>query len=424
MPAFNMGPRLPKTPSRLFICPSCQLRPRPPTRFISTTPATLASPETPQTDLEYSPDLPKVIPKYTRLTSRNLIKLTNGDAGKFLHDLLPAKILDRAPDAGSAPIYTTFLNAHGRVLQDVFIYPPSGEQEGNKAWFIEVDADSSGLLMQHLRKHKLRSKFTLERIPQEALGVYYLWPRDMGGDGANHIGGPDPRPGMGSRWIMEPERASADIEDMVGGKSAEVSLRDYTIHRILNGIAEGQSELVGMSALPMEGNIDFFGGIDFHKGCYVGQELTIRTHHTGVVRKRIMPCQIYDERYPVEKNQELPVYIGDTNLPAPPSESNITKASARGKGRSIGKWLNGVGNIGLALCRLEIVTDIQLTGEGTHYDPNEEFKVGWEPDENGKPTKEVKVKPIMLPWLRKEIMESIERRQRKPKKDEAEEEVE
>ena len=48
---------------------------------------------------------------------------------------------------------------------------------------------------------------------------------------------------------------------------------------------EGQIEIPKETALPLESNIDIMGGIDFRKGCYVGQELTIRTHHTGVVRE-------------------------------------------------------------------------------------------------------------------------------------------
>lgn len=90
---------------------------------------------------------------------------------------------------------------------------------------------------------------------------------------------------------------------------------DYTIHRFLHGVPEGSVELQPLNALPLNSNMDLMGGsenttliifpsiprltflfpVDFRKGCYVGQELTVRTYHTGVIRKRIYPVQLYPE---------------------------------------------------------------------------------------------------------------------------------
>jgi len=273
--------------------------------------------------------------------------------------------------------------------------------------------------MQHLRKHKLRSKFVLERIHRDRMGVFYAWPGERSEMGSR-TGGADPRPGMGSRWIEDFGSPSKELEELEK-QGSKVADRDYKIHRMLNGIAEGQTEIVGMSALPQESNIDFFGGIDFYKGCYLGQELTIRTHHTGVVRKRILPCQIYDEDHVISEDQTMPEFLEDTKVSLPPPESNMSKSSSKAKGRSTGKWLDGVGNIGLALCRLEVMTGIQLTAEPPNYDPKEQFRVQWEPDEKGLPTRQALVKPFVPPWLREKIVESLKRRERKPRKYEEEE---
>ena len=123
------------------------------------------------------------------------------------------------------------------------------------------------------------------------------------------------------------------------GDFKELSSEEYTIRRILNGIPEGIEDMWPEQSLPLESNFDYMNGgkakipgeifclrnikknvyirfyinalnsnllfffltkiVDFRKGCYVGQELTIRTYHTGVVRKRILPVQLYekDERY-------------------------------------------------------------------------------------------------------------------------------
>ena len=88
----------------------------------------------------------------------------------------------------------------------------------------------------------------------------------------------------------------------------------YHMHRIRLGIPEGPDDLIPGTSIPLESNLDYMGGsmsvlyvpaladsvpVDFKKGCYVGQELTSRTHHTGVTRKRIVPVRIYpsDESY-------------------------------------------------------------------------------------------------------------------------------
>ena len=89
-------------------------------------------------------------------------------------------------------------------------------------------------------------------------------------------------------------------------------MEDYTVHRIMHGVPEGAIELPALSALPLNSDLDIMGGsglfdclaqtlvltlliVDFRKGCYVGQELTVRTYHTGVIRRRVFPVQIYPE---------------------------------------------------------------------------------------------------------------------------------
>lgn len=63
----------------------------------------------------------------------------------------------------------------------------------------------------------------------------------------------------------------------------------YTLHRLLLGVPEGVLDIPPAQAFPMDSNLDMMGGLDFRKGCYIGQELTVRTYHTGVVRKRVYP---------------------------------------------------------------------------------------------------------------------------------------
>ncbi|KAK2797687.1 hypothetical protein FQN50_009111 [Emmonsiellopsis sp. PD_5] len=359
------------------------------------------------------PSLPPLA-GYASLPTRALISISGRDSTNFLQGLVTQNLLTPphtvAPQTG---FYAAFLNALGRVLNDVFIYPapPNGEQNASSsdpAYLIEVDKNEVPNLLKHLKKHKLRSKFTLRALDSDELSVFALWNEEDAGlfseynfELENGQSPPftctDPRaPGFGFRFLA-PENVVNERPIMPGDR---VDFATYNLRRILHGVPEGQTEIVRESALPMDSNMDVMRGIDFHKGCYLGQELTIRTHHRGVVRKRILPVQIYgvDEKMPLA---DTPVYHDDTTLALPPAGTNISKVGPR-KGRSAGKFLSGVGNIGLALCRLELMTDITLTDEPSQYNPEQEFKVSWEADVEGADGKagEVKVKALVPPWTK------------------------
>ena len=325
--------------------------------------------------------------------------------------------------------YTAFLNSTGRVLNDAFIYPmPKTEAEAastdDPGWIIEVDKNEVASLMKHLKKHKLRAKLKLRALEDGERTVWSSWkdhtePKWAAYNLESESSSPfsltspiagcvDTRaPGFGSRLVTPGDadlRFHLPDESQVAG--SEVGLDSYTVRRILHGVAEGQGEIIRESALPLESNMDMMRGVDFRKGCYVGQELTIRTHHTGVIRKRIIPVQLYDGDQSGVGQDDMPVYDPATELPLPPTGSNIAKVGGR-RGRSAGKFLTGVGNIGLALCRLEMMTDIVLTGEGVQYSPGEEFKVSWTGGEDGADAQnggEVKLKALVPSWTREFIL--------------------
>ena len=270
----------------------------------------------------------------------------------------------------------------------MFIYPDAGQEKEEPGFLIEVDANEVEALARHLKRYKLRAKVAIRVVDEGELGVCAVWGNQSPFGVGSRTGGLDQRaPGMGQRVIVSGDR---ELEDL----GEQVEAGRYEIRRIMMGVAEGQGEILKESALPQESNIDYMGGIDFRKGCYVGQELTIRTHHTGVVRKRILPVQIYS----AEGDSKPPdgmTYDYSTDLLLPPKGANISRVDK--KGRSAGKWLGGVGNIGLALCRLEVMTDTVLTGEGSQWSPEHEFKVAWGAEE-GWERGEVKVKGFVPIW--------------------------
>ena len=296
--------------------------------------------------------------------------------------------------------YTAFLNAQGRLLNDVFIYPDIAGKVGED-WLIEVDAKEAERLAKHIKRYRLRAKFEVRLFEEGEKAVWSVW--DEGGSWTAHslassgegtdkrmregeVGCEDNRaPVMGRRVVLD------------GGKRPEVDAEEsteevYRVRRYLKGVPEGQDELIREVALPQESNVDFMGGIDYRKGCYVGQELTIRTHHTGVVRKRILPVMLYGKDEPMPTSLEYKPEQ-DFGVEGIPREASIGRFEKRG--RSAGKFLSGIGNVGLGLCRLEIMTDVQVQGEAGGYKEGDEFKLDWEVGGNAET---VKVKAFVPLW--------------------------
>ncbi|KAL2129879.1 hypothetical protein VTI74DRAFT_7190 [Chaetomium olivicolor] len=358
------------------------------------------------------------------LPSRKLLSLRGPDAARFLQGVITANLFpghhgapppsdanNNARLRADAGFYAAFLTAQGRVLHDVFVYRDPRDVEGREhghgtSWLIEVDAGEAERLQRHVKRYKLRAKFDV-RILEEGEGqVWGAW-----GDGAGEVLGKgseegvvavqDTRaPGLGWRVLGFGGKEPAELGDKVPRVGEDV----YRLRRYLYGVPEGQGEILREQALTHESNIDLMGGVDFRKGCYVGQELTIRTEHRGVVRKRILPCVLYPEEQAEPKGLEYrPELGGGLSAEMVPAEASIGRVGK--KGRSAGKWLRGVGNVGLALCRLEIMTDVVLPGEAASvaYTAGDEFVVGLgakEGEEGEGDTRKVKIKAFVPEWLR------------------------
>lgn len=340
------------------------------------------------------------------LFSRQLLSVSGPDAAKFLQGIITANVVSNKGEPRTDAFYTGFLNATGRVLHDVFIYPVRGATQEENGFLIEVDAAQINALTKYIKRYKLRAKIALRPIDAGEVAVWHAWNDTTGGkldiaSDESRIVFEDPRaPGLGYRIIQ-----------LAGQKPPEVDINQvsedaYTIRRYLHGVAEGQDEILREQALPLESNMEYMDGIDFHKGCYVGQELTIRTKHRGVVRKRILPCVIY------EKDKAAPTslhYDPESGSPEAltadmiPVETSIGRSGKRG--RSAGKWLRGVGNIGLGLCRLEIMTDVVLPGEqaAATFKDGDEFELEWGEEDN---KSGVKVKAFVPDWLRRGLDEA------------------
>ncbi|RMZ06715.1 hypothetical protein D0864_02167 [Hortaea werneckii] len=337
-----------------------------------------------------------------KLTNRRLISLHGDEAPKFMQGIVTNNV--RADS--TAGFFAAFLTAPGKVLNDVFVYPTLGSNwhkdvngDEQPGYLVEVDSDTAEMLLKQIKKHKLRSKFKLRMLEEGELDVWSKWSEEerwtahtQGAVENGLLGLVDGRaPGMGHRILVplsSQQGPPAEVD------ADEASLGAYTVRRYLRGVPEGQNEIPRDDSLPMNTNIDIMGGIDFKKGCYIGQELTIRTHHTGVVRRRILPVQLYPHG---EQPPEALAYNPDAVAESAEDGTDIRRDDKRK--RATGKLITSVGNVGLGMCRLEQMSDLTISGEGSSFSPEDRFLI------QGADGQELGVKAFVPDWMRGKIRE-------------------
>jgi len=218
------------------------------------------------------------------LRRRRILELSGPDRATLLQGLITNDVNRATP--GNA-IFAALLTPQGKILFD-FILANEGE-----SLLIDCEAERADDLLRRLMMYRLRAK--VEMKPRDGWGVAAL----MDGGATlpeDAIGFVDPRSaGLGSRLLGPAERldAWAAAEGMEVADDAA-----YAARRIALGIPEGAAEFGSDATLALEGNLDLLNGVDFRKGCYVGQELTARTHYRGKVRYRLFPVTLEGEAEP------------------------------------------------------------------------------------------------------------------------------
>lgn len=311
--------------------------------------------------------LPSSVPEkaFVRLP-RSLVAVTGNDSAKFLNGLLTARPPDYA-DANRRGCYGAMLNAKGRVVVDTFIYAAQDSFGFDGGYMLEVDDPAVDRVLKTLHVHKLLADVDVSLV--RGIGVWAAWD-DTDVDqnviqdslSASSLVVPDTRaPGLGFRALVPDQN--------IPGEATKDNLNVYTLRRYLFGVPEGTKELLPDRALPLDYCLDYMGGIEFDKGCYIGQELTIRTHHHGTVRKRVSPVAFYnegealpDEIYIPKEYEGIEPGVSIEDASPVPSSETVTNAfpqnpfgasSARRPRRPAGKIVATMGNVGLAKMRID-----------------------------------------------------------------------
>ena len=264
---------------------------------------------------------------YQRLDSRGVVTVGGEDRNAFLQGLISNDINRVAADR---TIWAALLTPQGKYLHDFFVATIGA------TLFLDCEGERLMDLGKRLHRYKLRA--SVELGIGEGLSVYVLFgkrtldalglPSDAGaacslGEGLVYT---DPRlPAVGARAIL-PASGAEKLLESFGFSAADTN--SYDTLRLELGLSDGSRDLIVEKSTLLESNFDELHGVDWDKGCYMGQELTARTKYRSLVRKRLMPVRI-----------DGPVPASGTLLMAGDKE--------------IGEMRSGLNARGLALIRLE-----------------------------------------------------------------------
>ena len=276
---------------------------------------------------------------YVPLDDRGVVSVDGPEAGPFLQGLISNDI-ERVSDTCS--IYAALLTPQGKFLHDFFVL------RRGKGYLLDCEGPRVGDLGGRLVAYRLRADVQLADATEDfrvlalfggesAGGAFGLAPDE--GSAAPCGGGivmRDPRnAALGLRAVL-PRGADLGFIEQAG--FAKGHLADYERHRIAHGAPDGSRDMEVGRATLMECGFEALNGVDFEKGCYVGQELTARTKHRGLVRRQLAPVALEG--------------------PLPPAGTPIMAGE-----REVGEIRSGLDAAALAVLRLERIAAAAEAGE-------------------------------------------------------------
>ena len=217
--------------------------------------------------------------KAALLPDRGVVKVVGAPARGFLNGLLTTDIGQVTPQNAA---FAALLTPQGKIVVDGIVAEAPAEDGGG--FFIDCPRALATTLVDRLNFYKLRAPVIVEDL-SEVLGVMAAW--DGTGETEYGLVYRDPRlPALGFR-IMLPPHLAADTAADLGATLVEAA--DYEAHRIALGVPRGGLDFTYGDAFPHETDMDQLNGVDFAKGCYVGQEVVSRMEHRGTARNRVVP---------------------------------------------------------------------------------------------------------------------------------------
>jgi len=248
-------------------------------------------------------------------TDRAVLSVSGPETRDFLQGLVTNDVGRLEADG---IVYAALLSPQGKYLFDFFLVP--GEAG---AILLDVAADRAAALAQRLGMYRLRAAVTVAPTP---LGV-------VRGLGAPPPGArPDPRAAdLGWRAVVaDPAALRAGLEPL--------DPRELEARRIAAGVPETGRELLPDDGYILEMGFERLHGVDFRKGCYVGQEVTARMKHKTELKKGLARVRITG--------------------PAPAAGTEVLA-----EGRRAGTLYSSLDGVGLAHLRFDRATGTMTAGD-------------------------------------------------------------
>src|ERR1700687_4388341 len=210
------------------------------------------------------------------LPDRGVVKVSGGDARDFLNGLVTSDVTLLRPGLGR---FGALLTPQGKITADFLsTEAPSGHGGG---FVIDCPRALAQALADKLGFYRLRAKVAVENL-SDSLGVLAAWDGDP--SVKPDLAFADPRNAALGWRILVPAELAQKVADLIGADLGDSAA--YDAHRIASGVPRGGLDFMYGDAFPHETNMDRLHGVDFDKGCYVGQEVVSRMQHRGSARTR------------------------------------------------------------------------------------------------------------------------------------------
>jgi len=261
------------------------------------------------------------------LSDRGVVKVGGEDARNFLNGLVTTDVTLLRPSLGR---FGALLTPQGKITVDFLITEvPAGHGGG---FLIDCPRALAQGLADKLGFYKLRAKVGIENL-SDSLGVLAAWDGDL--SVKPDLAFADPRNERLGWRILIPEELAQKVADLIGADL--VDSKAYDAHRIASSVPRGGLDFTYGDAFPHETNMDRLHGVDFDKGCYVGQEVVSRMQHRGTARSRMIRVML--------------------DGPAPEPGAAIVAGD-----KPVGTMGSTAGHNGLALLRVDRVADALAEG--------------------------------------------------------------
>ena len=256
------------------------------------------------------------------LTDRGVIKVSGEDARSFLNGLVTTDVTLLRPGLGR---FGALLTPQGKITADFLITEVPGGHGGG--FLIDAPRPLAQGLTDKLGFYKLRARVAVENL-SDSLGVLAVW--DGEPSMPPDLAFADPRREALGWRILVPEALTQKVADLIGADLVDDTA--YEVHRVAAGVPRGGLDFIYGDAFPHETNMDQLHGVDFDKGCYVGQEVVSRMQHRGTARTRTVRVTLED----FSPEPGTTILAGD---------------------KSVGTMGSTAGGLGIALVRTDRVAD-------------------------------------------------------------------